>query len=223
MNGRAHAQSNVAGKNITEVAGRYGYLHGTLPGRLLLYPEGSPEVIDDLSKNPGPVDGIHCTKGILALESEVVENFLEDTLSVIKSAFDCEAMDIFIRHGGHLQFLDGADASIRIKDENMDAGLSSHAVNGSASSVAAGGADDIQATALALQKISKQIAKKLQCNIFESKGRPMKKLGQIKLISKLDDRNNVLMAESGIALLNQTAKILSRHGIADKGAHHFEG
>ena len=40
-----------------------------------------------------------------ALEIKIVEDFLQDALTVVERAFDGDAVDVGVRNGGHLTFL----------------------------------------------------------------------------------------------------------------------
>ncbi|MBA7714707.1 hypothetical protein ES703_123738 [subsurface metagenome] len=63
------------------------------------------DVIYDLCKDPGPVDGIDGTQMISSLEVKLVEYGLDYGLTVIKGAFHCNIKDILLRYRGHLKGL----------------------------------------------------------------------------------------------------------------------
>ena len=99
--GRQKILGNIAGENITEIAGRNGKIDAAVPG---LRPDLEPgiNIVDNLCKNPGPIDGVDRTQMISVLEGNIIENSFDDGLPVVKSPSDCEIKDIFINNGCHL-------------------------------------------------------------------------------------------------------------------------
>ena len=96
-----------------------------------------------------------------ALERNVVEDLLQDALSVIESAFDGDAVDIFVRNCRHLAFLKRRNAPLGEHDEDIDASLATDAMNGGAACVAAGGSDDVQPVAAFGENVLKDVAEEL--------------------------------------------------------------
>ena len=92
---------NVAGKDVTEVAGWDRHFDGSATGLLLGLKVGI-KIIDDLGQNPRPVDGVNSPEGVLLFVIKVAENFLYDRLSVVKGPFHGQIKDVGVGDGRHL-------------------------------------------------------------------------------------------------------------------------
>lgn len=111
-------------------------------------------------------------------------------LAVIKCAFYSKVVYIRIQHSCHLGFLDRADFTLGVHDEDGDILLSSQAVNGRGSRITAGRADDSQMVSVVFsplvpphKKVFEQIPQELQSNILESKSWAVEEFQQMQVLA----------------------------------------
>ena len=178
LDGEAHALGDVAGEDVTEIARGHakGRRRRWAAALRLIAVQAGVGVIENLRQHPRPVHRVHRPKAVAALEFQIAEDALHQGLAVVKAAVNGQAMDVGVRHGGHLQFLQAADAALGVQDEDVDVGLAAHPGDGGAAGVAAGGAENVEAGAAPLQDVGEQAAKKLQGDVLESQRRAVEQL-----------------------------------------------
>lgn len=108
---------------------------------------------------------------------------------MFKRYLDTNTVNIRIRHGGHLPFLDLCNLSMREHNETFHVSLSAQTVDGGTASIPRSRSQDgdgllVLATR---QEVLEKIAKELQGNILECKGWTMKQLKDPE-IGQLDRR-----------------------------------
>ena len=219
--GCAHAEGDVAGEDVAEVAGGDGDLGGGGAGGLLDAEDG-PEVVDDLGEDAAPVDGVDGAEVEVALEGEVVEDLLEDALAVVEGAVDGDAVDVRVGDGGHLAFLERADAAVGEHDEDVDAGLSADAVDGGGAGVSAGGAEDVEPLSGLGEDVFEDVAEELEGDVLEGEGWAMEELGDEE-VSDLADGDDLGRVEGGVAGRDETAEVIGGDGVADEERHDLAG
>ena len=158
----------------------------------------------------------------LALERNVVEDFLQDALSVVECSFDCDAVDIFVRDCRHLAFLKRRDTSFWEHDEDVNTRFAADAVDCSAARVAAGRTYDVQTFACAPKNMFEDVTEKLESHVFERQRRTMEQLADVDL-ANLAHRNDVSRRERRIAALHNALQGRRVNCIADIKADQFVG
>lgn len=127
-------------------------------------------------------------------------------------------MYVGVQYSGHLGLLDRADLTLGVHDKYTDILLTTQTVDGGRSSVTTGCANDCQvfpvpAISLALvspsEEVLKEVAEKLQGDILESEGGPVEKLKEVEVLLLVEgcDRDNVVGAESAVALLDDLFQV----------------
>ena len=127
-NREPHLLRNPAGEDVAEVAGRDGKRN-----RLALFGRGKPplEVIDHLSGNARPVDGVHGADRMRGLERVVVRDRLHDVLRLIERPADRDIEDIGVFKRIHLGALEVTHAAVRRQHKDADPFPAPHRVFGS--------------------------------------------------------------------------------------------
>ena len=151
-------------------------------------------------------------------------------LAIVESAFNGDVVYIGIQNCCHLSLLDWADFALGVHDEDADILLATETVNGRRASVTAGRANNSQVfpllarLILALvstdEEVLEEVAQELQGNILESKGRAVEKLQKMEVLLLVEggDRDDVVGAESGVALLDDLLQV----GLGDLVARDVE-
>jgi len=199
-----HAAGHVTGEDVAKVSGRHAEAHLLRAGGLL-NTERRVKIVDDLRENAGPVDGVDRAQPAGIAERQIVEEILDDVLAIVEGAFDSQVADVIVQHRGHLAFLHRADPALRVHHEDADARAAAHAVDRGAAGVAAGRRDNVQFAARLAQRIFEEVAEKLQRDILEGEGRPVKQLQQVDR-PDLHHRRDFGMAEGRVTARHDAAQ-----------------
>ncbi len=105
-----------------------------------------------------------------------------------------------------------------MEDEDIDALLAPHPINGGTAGITAGGADNIHALAALLKEILKDITQKLQGNILKGQGGAMEEFQDMDLTPP-DQRGNIGMTEGGVGALDNPLEIMGRDIRGEKSDH----
>ncbi len=211
---QSHPAGEVAGEDVAEIAGRNGKINGLAAG-CAVYPAPGVEIINNLGQHACPVDGVYGAEGLAGLEVQVAEDLLDDPLAVVEGPADGEIEDVGIGDGRHLQFLDGRDAAMWMKDEDVDILLATHPVNGSTPGVAGSGAEDVHLLAPLLQQILEEVAEKLQGDILERQGRAMEQLKNVDPIL-MDHRHDLGVRKGTVGAIDQILEVGGRDFSGEK-------
>jgi hypothetical protein len=93
------------------------------------------EVVNRLSKDSGPVDGVYCSQAVFLVEFPISEESFDNVLylgsvrhwksvstlthlAVVERSFDRYIVDVFIGDRSHLGLLNGRDTALGMEDEN---------------------------------------------------------------------------------------------------------
>ena len=203
-----HPLGDVAGEDIAEIAGGYRKIHSLI----MLVPldvQAAVDVVNHLGQYPRPVDGVDRPQAVLFFEIDIVKDGLNNGLPVVKSAADGNIKHIGVGDRGHLQLLDGADPFVRMEDEDVDLLLAAHPIDRSAAGISRSGADDIHDRIIFLEQIFKEIAKKLQGDILEGKGRPMKELKDME-VPVVNQGGDLRVLKCGVRTIDQLVQVAVR-------------
>jgi hypothetical protein len=154
-------------------------------------------------------------------------------------------VDVLVEDGGHLGLLDGADAALGMQDEDRDVLLAAQAVDGGGAGVAAGGTDDGEvmpvwvllsafgrrrqgrvkrttaglALVLPHEEVLEQVAKELQGDILEGKGRAVEELEEVEVVVEVDEGGGFRSAEGRITPVDDAPEVVG----GDLGTGDVEG
>jgi len=203
-----HSLGDVSGEDVAKIAGGDGKIHGLV----MLVPmdvQTAVDVIDHLGQDSRPVDGVDRPQAVLFFEVDIVEDGLDNGLPVVKSAADGDIKYIGVGDRGHLQLLDGADSFVGMKDEDVDLLLAPYSIDSSAARISRGGPDDVHDRVIFLEQIFKEISQKLQGNILEGKGRPMKELEDME-VPVVNEWGDVRVLKCGVRAIDQLVQVTVR-------------
>ena len=94
------------------------------------------DIIDNLCKNPGPVNGIDGTEVLLFFEIQVVEDGFNNGLTIVEGTADSNVEHIAVCNACHLFFLNLAHPFMWVQDEDVNSLFSPNTINGSTAGVA---------------------------------------------------------------------------------------
>ena len=213
---QAHLAGDVAGADVAEVARRHG--KGHLLVVRAICPAGSQEialeVIDDLRRNPRPVDRIDGADLVLLLEGGVIGDCLHDVLRVVEHAGDSDVEDVGIGQRIHLGALEGAHLAVRREHEDLDVMLAPHRVLGGGAGIAGGGAEDVDRLAALVQHVLEQVAEQLHRHVLEGERRAVGQFLRVQAIFELRQRRDLCR----VTTVTGKAVHLGSVGFADNGA-----
>src|SRR5699024_8626130 len=109
INGQAHLTRDVAGANITKVAGRHRKRHLLICGIGDLEP--AVDVVDNLRHQSRPVNGVDGTNAVVSLKLCIGRDRLDHVLAVIKDTIEGDVENIWVIESKHLCLLEGSHAS----------------------------------------------------------------------------------------------------------------
>ena len=214
-----HAAGVVPGQHVAEVAGgdaeRDGALVGQAPHR--------PDVVDDLGRDPGPIDRVHRGQCHVEAERLVGEHRLHQVLAVIEGAVHGHRMDVGRVQRGHLASLDLAGAARGVKHHDVEAVAARHRLHRGGAGVARGGRDDHGPAVALLQLVVEQPRHHLQGDVLESEGWAVEQLEQPVVVVQRHQRAHVGMAEAGIGVSDQCLELVSVDGAAHIRGHETGG
>lgn len=159
-------------------------------------------------------------------------------LAVVKRSLHRHIVHVFVQDGCHLSFLDGADATFWMKDEDADVGFGAQACDGSAAGITAGCADDGESLSVigggwlslvpTLQKVLEEIAKELEGDVLEGKGGAMPQFKAPFVLCQTFEGDDLLCAEGGIRAFDEGLEVLRRDSASggvggDEEGEDFEG
>ena len=101
-NRQTHLLSNIACKDIAEIARRHGKADLAMR-RTQRHRRG--EVINHLCQHAAPVDRIHASKAHVFAELEIVEHIFDQRLAAVEIAIDRDGVDIRFGWRRHLAAL----------------------------------------------------------------------------------------------------------------------
>lgn len=175
------------------------------------------EIVCDLSEDTCPIDAVDGGELVGAVHVGVGEEGLDKVLAVVKRAVDGKVVDVGVEDGGHLCLLDRADLALGVHDEDGHILLAAETVDGSRSSITAGGANNSQVCAVgallalisAHQEVLEEVAEELESDILESKSGTVEELEQVEVLRLVqgDDWGNVLCAEGGITTVDDVLEV----------------
>src|SRR5690554_8037553 len=88
------------------------------------------EVVNNLSHDPGPVNGVHCCQfGFTTQKRLVAKALFNHALAVIKIAFNGNIVDVVTLHRGHLATLYFRYTLVRVQDEDIHVLTAATALN----------------------------------------------------------------------------------------------
>ena len=154
-------------------------------------------------------------------------------LTVIERALDSNIVHVFIGDSGHLRFLYGRDAALRVEDEYRNIFLVSQAINSSTtrvlsislsfdrkrtapSGIPTGSSNNRELLPLlpgsflrvtSRQEELEQVPQQLQRDVLERKRRSMEQLKHIRLVAQPAKRRDVWVAERAVRFLDQRAQL----------------
>jgi len=142
-------------------------------------------------------------------------------LTIIESSLNCEIVYVGVEHRRHLGFLYWAHLTCRMHYENRDILLTSQPVDGSRSRITARCSNHSQVLPaaqmlLALisshEEILKEVSKKLQRYILESKRRAVEELEQVEVFAlvKRNDWSNIRSTERLVTVPNDVLQVAGR-------------
>ena len=216
---RQQPAGHVAGEDVAEVAGGHGEVH--TGAAVVAQLEVGVHVVDHLGEHPRPVDRVDRAQPVLVAEGEVVEQFLDDGLGVVEGAAHGDVEHVRVKHGGHLQGLDGTGAAVRMEDEDVDALLAAHPGNGGAAGIAGGGAEDVHEAAGAGEHVLEQVAEQLQGHVLEGERRPVEQFEDVQVAHR-PHRRHLRVAEGGAAALDQLLEVGARD-VVDEQRQDLQG
>ncbi len=154
-------------------------------------------------------------------EGEVGKEPLDDVLAVVEGAVNSQIVDIPVEHGGHLQRLDRAYASVRVQHEEAQALTAAQTLDRGTARVAAGGGHDVECGVAACQHRLEELAEKLQGHILEGQCRAVEEFQHVDRANR-DHGCDFAVPEGGIAAGDHPAQFLDRQ-IVGIEPHHLEG
>jgi hypothetical protein len=154
-------------------------------------------------------------------------------------------VDVLVEDGGHLGLLDRADTALGVQNEDRDVLLAAQTVDGGGASVAAGGTNNGEvmpvwvllsafgrrwqgrlkrttaglALVLPHKEVLEQVAKELQGDILEGKGRAVEELEEVEVVVEVDERGSFRSAEGGVTPVDDAPEVVG----GDLGAGDVEG
>mmetsp|Transcript_22592 Transcript_22592/g.38710 ORF Transcript_22592/g.38710 Transcript_22592/m.38710 type:complete len:382 (-) Transcript_22592:607-1752(-) len=143
---QSHPLGIISSQNIPKVSGGDRKVHLLHIAFRIRHAQITPEVIRRLSQHSAPINTVHSTQLHLLTEILIIETRLDNILTIIKRSIHSHAVNIVIRHCGHLSFLNFTHTSIGVKDDTVNALFATEAVDGSGTSVATGGTKDGKAS-----------------------------------------------------------------------------
>ena len=181
------------------------------------------EVIDDLCGDPRPVDRIDGADCVTRLEFGVGADRLDDVLAFVEHALDREIVDVRIGERVHLRRLERAHPALRRQHEDRNSALAAHRVLGGTPRVAGGGAKNVEPAPALDEHVVKQIAEKLQGDVFECERRSVRRMQQMDAGLERGDRRDVVAAENRLRVgpVDDRLEIGSRY-VADEARQHRE-
>ena len=137
-------------------------------------PRSSPEVIDDLRRDPRPVDRIDRADlcAYLALKAWSLETAF--TMSWASSNMPATAMlKMLSSRSEYICALEGAHLAVRRQHEHAHAVLAAHRVLGAGAGVARGGAEDVDGLAALREHVLEQVAEQLHRHVLKASVGPL--------------------------------------------------
>ncbi len=156
------------------------------------------------------------------LEFEVVEQLLDDALTVVEGAANGNVVHVRVQHRGHLPLLDRRDAALGMENEDVDARLAPYPRDGGRARVPRGRPENVQPAAVALQQVLEHVAQKLQGDILEGRRRTVEEL-EDGLRADPHHRRDLGVGEGRVGALDQIGEIVAGHGIRREGGHDLDG
>ena len=170
---QSHLLGNPAGQDISEVTRRNRDVNHFTG----LFCDFQPalEVIDDLRRNAGPVDGIDRADVVRRFKSRILTAGLNNVLRVVKRTFDRDIEDVGVLEAVHLGSLKRAHASLRREHEDAHAFAPAHGVFGSRPGIPRCGPQNIEFRVALFEDVFKERSKVLHRHVFEGKRRAIGK------------------------------------------------
>jgi hypothetical protein len=115
-------------------------------------------------------------------------------LAVVKVARHGKVVHVGVQHGGHLELLDGAHATLGVEHEDGDILLPAQAVDGGRARVTTRRAHHRKVIPVpprlplvpAHQEVLEQVAEELQGHVLEGEGGPVEQLEQVDVVLEMD-------------------------------------
>ncbi len=224
-----HLACIVSSQNIAEITGRYYKVHRIAVLDPLLFQQSGVgiAIIDDLRNQTADIDRVG--RGELVsllchalLHSRISEDLLYAGLGIIEVAVDTDNAGVVTLLGHHLLLLDGGDAILRIKNDDLGAGHICEACQGSLAGIAAGSRkdDDLLLLMILLRCGDHQMRQDLQSHILKGNGGAMEKLHIISTVC-LCKRNDLLCIKLAVISLVDAAPQLFLGIICQHQLHNF--
>ena len=228
LNGQAHHAGHVTSADIAKISTWHteaDFLIVILRGLKI-----ACKVIDHLSQQARPVDGVDSANFVLALERQIIAHGLDNVLAIIEHALDGNVVNVGIEQAEHLRLLKWAHATLRAGHEDSDPFLAAHGVLGGATCVTRSSAEDIELCIAPIEFVLKQVTKQLHGHVFEGQCRAVRKSLQIDNSTKCSfgferlDGHNFRRPKTGfgVRFLTQSAQIVGRY-VINVQRQHFEG
>ena len=87
------------------------------------------EIIHRLREDACPIDGVDRTETMGLVELVICKESFDDILAVVERSFHGEVVNVRIRHGRHLGFLDRRDAALGMENEYRNIGFVPEAID----------------------------------------------------------------------------------------------
>ena len=195
---QSHLLRDMARQHVAEVSRRHCERHlfvFVCRGR-----EIALEVVDDLRRNPRPVDRVDGADAIFPLERGIGADGLDQVLAIVEHAADRDVENVGVGKREHLRGLKRAHFPQGREHEHGDAALAPHRVFCSGTGVARRRADNVERRALPPQHVLEQIAEQLHRDILERQRRAVRDAQQIETVVQFSQRGDVFAAEIGLGI-----------------------
>ena len=193
INRQTHRTGNVTSADVSEVAGGHREAHLLLVVFRHVNPAG--DVVHHLRHQTRPVDGVHGTNAVFALEVRISTDGLHHVLAVIKHALKRNVEDVRIIQAEHLRLLEWGHAPSRGEHEHANTISATHRVLGCGTGITAGGTEDIDGLPTPTQLVFKQLTQQLHGHILEGCRRPLGEVTDVEILLQRSHGHDILIRE----------------------------
>ena len=168
VDGQPHLARHVAGADVAEVTGGHGKADPLIIARG--DPQPQRHVVDDLGRQPRPVDRVDRPDAMGRLELGIRVDGLDDVLAVVEDAIDGDVMDVLVGQAEHLGLLERGHPASGGQHVDGQTIAAPHRILGRRAGVSAGGAENCQLLVAPGEFVLEQFAEQLHRHVLERSG-----------------------------------------------------